>query len=160
MKRIIAIIFLILTISLVADNNGKNAITLQNLQGEIVHLFDTPNEKPKVFLFWATWCIPCREELKQMKSIYKEFSDVVDFIAVSVDDPRTVSKVNSYVRKYKLPYTILLDTDQQVIRKFGGSVPPFSVVLDQTGNVIYSHSGYRKGDELTLKKLLLENFSK
>lgn len=44
------------------------------------------NEAPlTVVNFWATWCVPCREEFPYFVELGKEFGDEVDVLFVSMD---------------------------------------------------------------------------
>jgi peroxiredoxin len=153
-KRIFLILIFLVIYQLIFAKTKEVILEARDLNGKNIIIDVNSIKKPLVILFWATWCLPCKEELKQMKKVYHQFKEKVDFYAIAVDDPRTVSKVNSYVRSNRLPYKVLLDTDQQIIRKFGGNVPPFSLVIDKRGKVVYTHSGYKKGDEKKLMKIL------
>ena len=83
------------------------------------------------------------QRLKQMKRIYKKYSDKdVQFLAISVDDPKTVGRVNSFVKSRKYPYTILLDTNNEVMNLYQTKVPPYTVIINKDGQVIYTHVGY------------------
>jgi thiol-disulfide isomerase/thioredoxin len=56
---------------------------LKDLQGNLV-----------VVNFWATWCVPCREEIPMLVRFAKEnAAPGLMFIAVSVDDRETLNKV-------------------------------------------------------------------
>ena len=121
---------------------------LKDLEGKNYRLSENIGEGPIVISFWATWCVPCIEELKQMKRIYKKYSDMgVQFLAISIDDPKTVGRVNSFVKSHKYPYTVLLDTNNEIITLYQSKIPPYTVIIDNDGNVIYTHIGYRMGDE-------------
>jgi cytochrome c biogenesis protein CcmG/thiol:disulfide interchange protein DsbE len=165
MKWCIPLLILIfLFIYIEAGNNGpeqKKAqnFTLPDTEGNNYQLYDSLNRGPIVINFWATWCIPCIEELKKMKKIYKKYNeDDVQFLAISIDDTKTVGRVKGFSKSNKYPFKILLDTNSEVMRLFGGIVPPYTLILDENGNVVYSHVGYKIGDEkkveMELEKLL------
>ncbi|MFZ0390104.1 MAG: TlpA disulfide reductase family protein [Calditrichia bacterium] len=132
---------------------------LKDVNNKNFQLSDNLGKGPVVINFWATWCIPCIEEMKKMKNLYEEYSEKgVQFLAISVDDPKTAGRVKSFARSHRYPFTILLDTNNEVLRLYQGNVPPHTVLIDKKGNVVYSHVGYRLGDEKKLeeeiKKLL------
>ena len=132
---------------------------LKDLEGKNYRLSENIGEGPIVISFWATWCVPCIEELKQMKRIYKKYSDMgVQFLAISIDDPKTVGRVNSFVKSHKYPYTVLLDTNNEIITLYQSKVPPYTVIIDNDGNVIYTHVGYRMGDEKMVDRELEKLF--
>ncbi|MCK4893200.1 MAG: TlpA family protein disulfide reductase [Calditrichia bacterium] len=132
---------------------------LKDLEGKNYRLSENIGEGPIVISFWATWCVPCIEELKQMKRIYKKYSDMgVQFLAISIDDPKTVGRVNSFVKSHKYPYTVLLDTNNEIITLYQSKIPPYTVIIDNDGNVIYTHVGYRMGDEKMVDRELEKLF--
>jgi thiol-disulfide isomerase/thioredoxin len=47
-----------------------------------------PQGKPLVVNHWATWCVPCCDELPYVSSIAVKFAGRVDFIGVSWDKGR------------------------------------------------------------------------
>ena len=56
------------------------------LDGEGFSRIIKPNGKPLLINFWATWCIPCREEFPELVKIDAEYRGKIDFITVSLDD--------------------------------------------------------------------------
>jgi peroxiredoxin len=162
--NLILLLTTILYFTLSAQNKiniGKKApdFVLKELDGSQYKLSENLGKGPIVINFWATWCIPCIEELKQLKRLYRNFAEKeVEFLAISVDDPKTVGRVQSFVRAKKYPFKILLDTNNDIMHLYQSNVPPYTVVIDQKGDIIFAHVGYRMGDEKRLeeeiKKLL------
>src|SRR5438309_5220857 len=49
--------------------------------------------RPLLVNFWATWCVPCREEFPDLVRIRRQYAtDQLDFVLVSLDDPSEISK--------------------------------------------------------------------
>ncbi len=160
MKKItIVVLIIIFSVPLLLAQDepltGKKApdFTLKTLEGENFQLSQNLGKGPIVINFWATWCIPCIEELKHMKKLYHTYSKKeVQFLAISIDDPKTVGRVGSFVKSHNYPYKILLDTNNEVIQLYQGKVPPYTVLIDSEGLIVYTHVGYRMGDEKELEK--------
>ena len=102
--------------------------------------------------FWATYCVPCRKEMKQLNRIHKTYAENgVQVIGISIDDPRTVGRVKSLVRSQKLQYPILLDTEQKLYKNFNTTAMPFSVLVNTQGKILWEHTGYIPGDETEME---------
>lgn len=131
-------------------------ISVKALGGETIDIVEHygENEKITVFCFWATWCLPCLQELNNISDIYEEWTDLydVEVVAVSVDDARTVNSVQRVVDSKSYPFDILLDTDNNFMQAFGIRNPPHTVLVDQSGAIVYEHTGYLQGDEYELEE--------
>lgn len=160
MKRgsLILLMMLVLVFPLMAQQASVQKapdFVLKTLDGKNFNLHQNLEKGPVVINFWATWCVPCIEEMKKVKKLYKQYHEQgVQFLAISVDDPKTVGRVKSFVRAHKYPFTILLDTNNEVMRLLQGTVPPYTVVLNREGEIVYTHVGYRRGDEKKLEEVI------
>jgi thiol-disulfide isomerase/thioredoxin len=53
--------------------------------------------------FWATWCVPCREELPMLTRLSKEYGEKkVRFVAVSADERKNRAAVEKFVAANQL----------------------------------------------------------
>lgn len=156
MKYSIFLIMIIFSISVFAQEVKSNAapdFILPDLKGNNYKLSENLNQGPILINFWATWCVPCREEMKKLVEIYEKFEDDgLQILAISIDDPKSVSRVKSFINSRKYPFKVLLDTNSEVMQLFQAENPPYTALLSPSSNIFYSHSGYRKGDE----KILVE----
>ena len=75
-------------------------------------------------------------------------------VAVSIDDSRSAGKVKPYIESQKWTYQVLLDMNQDLKRQLNIQSVPFSVVVDATGKIVSTHSGYVEGDEFVLEEEL------
>ena len=133
----------------------------ENLDGELVELNAEVGDGPILLSFWATWCKPCIEELKEYKKIYEEYQDKgFKMYAISTDDERTVAKVKPFVKSKNFKFPVLLDTNSDVARLYYAQSVPYSVILDKKGYIIYSHLGYMRGDEVKVKEIISSEINK
>ncbi len=134
-------------------------ISLYDINGNKVNISEYgKDEKIQVFSFWATWCVPCKEELNNIAEIYEDWQKDynVEIIAVSIDDAKTRANVKSYAEGQGWPYTVILDSNKDLHRLLSGQSVPFTVVTDKSGNIVEKHTGYIEGDEYVLEEKLEE----
>lgn len=113
------------------DENGK-MIRLSDFKGKFV-LVD----------FWASWCGPCRAEMKKLVPIYDELQgDDLVFISVSLDAEE--ERWRKALAEENLPWVTLWDEEGFIIgnqpnviqRAYGFYSIPFIVLIDKEGRVI------------------------
>ncbi len=153
------IFLLLVSIPLCAqnDNAGRKApnFKIEDINGNMVELEKEIGSGPVIINFWATWCIPCREELPKLHDIYKDLKDQgLKLFAISIDDERTSSKVEPFVKQKGFTFPVLLDPGSSVRQKYYATDVPFTLILDKAGNIAYSHQSYKKGDELKIREIV------
>lgn len=96
--------------------------------------------KGKILLvnFWATWCPPCIEEMPELSKIQEKFRDRgVIVLGISTDD---LQKTKSFTDGLPVSYPILVgDMSAMDLSQLLGNnrgILPFSVLIDQNGNVV------------------------
>ncbi len=120
--------------------------TLVQLRGQVVLLN-----------FWATWCIPCREEIPVLNAMQHELEGKgLKVIGASLED--TAAGVVEYqkdVRKFE--YQVLVGGDD-ARAKFGGTPLPTTYLIDRDGRIRQKIIGARdrEGWEAAVKPLLDE----
>ena len=118
--------------ALPAADDGK-VIDINAYQGKVVLLN-----------FFATWCPPCRKEIKSLIELQNEFGvKQLVVIGISMDDGSSRAKVVSkFIKKTGINYPVALG-DEHVAKDFGGVIGiPQSFLVDQSGNVVKSYPGY------------------
>ena len=160
MKKLVLIPFFVILCTIAAKAQDPiPALSLYDIKNNKVEISDYKGDgKIQVFSFWATWCIPCKEELNNIAEIYEDWQKEynVELIAVSIDDAKTKANVKSYAEGQGWTYTVILDTNKELHRLLGGQSVPFTVVTDKTGSIVEKHTGYIEGDEYVLEDKLKE----
>ncbi|MFH1010623.1 MAG: TlpA disulfide reductase family protein [bacterium] len=134
--------------------------TLKDLDGGRFTLSENLGKGPILVLFWATWCRPCKQEMKDYRTILKSYQEKgVRILAISEDNSKTQSQVKPFMKGNGYDFTVLLDPTGEVLKGYDGISIPYTLVLDSSGKVQKVYRGkIRDIDELSalLEKLLAE----
>lgn len=111
-------------------------------------------EKGAVLIsFWAMWCEPCKQEMKALVPAFEKYADKnFHYLAINLDNPRSLAKVKAYVKAQKLPYHFLLDPNSEVFKKLNGQSMPYSLLLDKDGKLIAKRAGFTAGEEAEIEE--------
>ena len=117
-----------LTTLLLAGDAKKETpvdLTLTGLDGKKVHLRDFAG-KPVVLNFWATWCLPCREEMPMMVEAEKVWGPKgVVFIGASLDDGKTKKNIPAFLKELQIAFPVWTGAtlDDLATLRLGDAVP-------------------------------------
>jgi thiol-disulfide isomerase/thioredoxin len=113
--------------------------------------------RPLLVNFWATWCVPCREEFPSLVKLRGQYTaDQLDFVLVSLDDVSDISKAVpdflNEVHAGAMPTYLLHADDEDAAIKlvdpaWSGELPA-TFLYDRAGRVVFKHMGPIKPDEL------------
>lgn len=161
MKKIFFCVLILLSITSFAQDDlikGKSApnFKLENLDGGFTELSKVIGKGPILLNFWATWCKPCMEEMTELNKIHEEFKDKgFTLLAISTDNEKTIAKVKPLIKSKGFSFTVLLDKNSDVARKYYAQQIPYSVLIDVNGKIVDVHMGYMKGDEKKMREKIL-----
>lgn len=153
MKKFILTIVLILFFSVKFSFSQSYDFDLQDLNGNSVKLSSLLAKGPVLLQFWATWCVPCKEEMKGLNDIWGKYKDAgFTYLAVSIDDQKTISKVKPFIESKGYKFTVVFDSDKNVFSTYGGQDPPYSLLLSKTGDVLKTYTGFLPGDDIKVEE--------
>ena len=148
-------------ISLSLSAQSINHLRLKTVDNKRFEIKEHLGKGPVVIAFWATWCKPCRKELPAINKVFKKYKDQgLIILAISIDSPRSLSKVKSFVKSSNLPYVFLVDPNGEQSTKLQVKDIPYTLLADKSGKIVYTHRGYREGDEKELDKKISELLAK
>jgi thiol-disulfide isomerase/thioredoxin len=106
--------------------------------------------KVAVCNFWATWCVPCREEIPLLIALYGKHRDLgLDIVGIGVDK---LPNIAEFAANLKITYPLLIGDARalDLMRSLGNDAGalPYTVVLDRQGTVAYRKLGAFKSGEL------------
>jgi len=130
------------------------AFTLATLDGRRAALADY-GDKLVILNFWATWCVPCTDEMPALEALWKEYrARGLVVLGVSVDRgaPRTL--LEPYVRNLALTFPILLDPDSATANAWRVTALPATFVVKPGGEVAGNAVGARDWRSEPMQALL------
>ena len=131
-------------------------LALRDLQGKEHRLSDYRG-KVVVLNFWATWCVPCREEMPSMQRLQDKLAGK-PFAILAVDYGEGPARVRDFLKKVPVRFTVLLDRDTSAASAWKVRVLPTTLVIDPGQRIRYSVIGDLEWDspavEGAIRKLL------
>jgi peroxiredoxin len=85
---------------------------------------------------WATWCLPCRDEMPSMQKLYDSLGTRGFKIAAISIDEGSPEDVTAFAEKFGLTFDILHDRSGQVERLYQTTGVPESFLLDRRGVLV------------------------
>jgi cytochrome c biogenesis protein CcmG/thiol:disulfide interchange protein DsbE len=153
---LLAIPALCLGLTLSAYSQSISSLTTQlaTASGEQTTVAKLGTGKVTVVSFWATWCKPCKEEMKAMSPIYQKMKDKLQYVAISIDNTKTMARVAPFIKSQGYEFPVLLDPNSDLFRALNGSNVPYTLVFNADGTLHSRHDGYLEGDQAKLEKEL------
>jgi len=138
---------LVATFAMAATTSGPApGFTLQSRDGKTVSLADYKGQVVLVN-FWATWCVPCRQEMPHLEAIYEKYNSLgFTMLGVNVEDnPAGAKKWLEENGPVKFP--VLFDPKNQVSKLYKVETMPTTVIVARDGTMRFIHHGYHAGLE-------------
>ncbi|HSC70065.1 MAG TPA: TlpA disulfide reductase family protein, partial [Candidatus Methylomirabilis sp.] len=116
-----------------ADLEGQS-LRLEDFRGRVVFLN-----------FWATWCIPCRQEMPAMERLYREFKSR-GLVVLAVNFQEDAGAVKAFVRDLKLTFPVVLDPAGAAATAYLVRGLPATFLIDRNQLVVGRAIGPREWD--------------
>jgi peroxiredoxin len=109
------------TFNLTADDGS--GLRLEDYRGKYVLLN-----------FWATYCVPCVDELPSLNGLYEDMRDEgLVVLGVSVDSDEEAYK--TFLQNYRVAFPVVRDPEWSVAIRYGTSKIPETYLIDKDGTV-------------------------
>jgi len=115
------------------------AIVATDIEGRPVSLAEYQG-KPLLLYFWATWCPVCRFEHGAITSLAEDYQ--VLSIALQSGE---ASDVTAYMKEHDAVYRVINDPDGVLSARYGIRGVPTSFIIDASGDIRATLSGFTTG---------------
>ncbi len=114
-------------------NADGNASKLKSLQGKVV-----------ILDFWATYCLPCLEEIPHLKELQKKYGrENLEIVGLHVGGDDDRPKVPAFVKKLEIDYPLATPENELTRFIFGESDSiPQTAVFDRKGKLVKKITGF------------------
>ncbi|NJM05963.1 TlpA family protein disulfide reductase [Candidatus Gracilibacteria bacterium] len=104
-----------------------SAIKLSDLRG-----------RPVIVNFWATWCLPCREE---MPALDRALRDHPELVVLAINRNETVEAINRFSGEVVLSFPLIANIRGDIGDRYGVNTLPQTYFINQDGIVHDHHIG-------------------
>ncbi len=111
-------------------------VILRTIDGDSIDLDSLYGRKAVYLKFWATWCVPCREQMPHFEHVYETAGSDLAVIAVNAGFDDSLDEIQRYRRKLGITMPIVRD-DGSLGAAFNLRVTPQHIVIGRDGRILY-----------------------
>ncbi len=91
--------------------------------------------KPVVVNFWASWCIPCKDEAPALQKTYEKYrSEGLTVVGIDAQDFRQDAK--GFAKRFGVTYPVVYDGSGSTLGKWGVTGFPETFFVDRSGRLV------------------------
>lgn len=136
------------------DRSAAPEFTLPDPAGKKVALKDFRG-KLVLLNFWATWCVPCREEMPSMERLYQRYKRQ-GFVILGVNVKDNKKSAISFLKELNITFPIALDAQGEVGLLYGAWGLPVTYLIDPKGTAMARAWGPADWDSSGARQLIAE----
>lgn len=112
------------------------ALSLKTIDGHVIDLGSLYGHEAVYLKFWATWCVPCREQMPHFERTFEHAGKRLAVIAVNAGFNDSLEDVKAYRATVGLKMPIVID-DGRLAAALHLQVTPQHVVIGRDGKILY-----------------------
>jgi len=111
-------------------------LVLKTIDGDTIDLGSLYGKKAVYLKFWATWCVPCRQQMPHFEHVYETSGSDLAVIAINVGFNDSIAAIQTYRKQLGIKMPIVFD-DGSLGSAFRIRVTPTHVVIGRDGRIRY-----------------------
>jgi peroxiredoxin len=111
-------------------------LVLKTIDGQTIDLGKLYGKQAVYLKFWATWCVPCRQQMPHFEHTYEAAGSDLAVVAINSGFNDSVDEVRDYRQKLGLTMPIVVD-DGLAAAAFHLRVTPQHIVIGRDGRIEY-----------------------
>ncbi|MGQ0569064.1 MAG: TlpA family protein disulfide reductase [Armatimonadota bacterium] len=119
--------------------DAGGTLDLRSLRGKVV-----------VINFWASWCIPCRDEAPAIEATWQRYKNR-GVVVVGIDVQDLVPEAMRFLADTGTPYPMIRDKDNSVYRAYGLTGVPETFFVDRAGRIVRKFPGVVTDSQIWFK---------
>ncbi len=116
------------------------AVSLAALRGRVAYVD-----------FWASWCVPCRESMPLLDTLYKRHRDA-GFAVVGINKDVSAADAERFLKKVAVSFPLAADAKDAAARAFDVKAMPSGYLVDRKGVVRRVHRGFTAETAASLER--------
>ncbi len=112
------------------------SVTLSQLRGKVV-----------IINFWASWCVPCREEAAYLEETWRKYQDQ-GVVFIGVDYADTEKEARAYIQEFQITYINGPDLGTRISQAYNIKGVPETFYVDKDGQLRGQTIGPLKAPQL------------
>ena len=117
---------------------GKAApiAVMKTIDGKTIDLGQFYGKKPVYIKFWATWCVPCRQQMPAFQKLFETLGDKVEVVALNIGLSDDLDSVRAFQKKFGITMPVVMD-DGRLAQLFNLRVTPQHVLVGRDAKFAY-----------------------
>jgi len=93
--------------------------------------------------FWASWCLPCLDEIPELVSLQSLYRDMgFQVIGIALEKP---DGLDEFIKQHNMDYPVLAGEEAVIViaESYGNLVGalPYTAIVDRVGRIVYTKAG-------------------
>lgn len=107
---------------------------IKTFDGQTLRLADLKG-KPVVLNFWASWCIPCRDEAPALQALWEKYKDQ-GLVVIGVDYVDTEPEAKKFMQEFGVTYPTGADVGTVISSKYKITGVPETYFITREGKLL------------------------